>query len=93
MPEFNNGKVRIAEERIYQELEKLPGLEMGNPQARRWLSQYAVALGLDAQGLLRMLLALGIQRLRQMGEEELDTIAAVTGKGVSRVRGSDEPEW
>lgn len=93
MPEFDNQKVRVAEDAMYTALESVPGLECGNPEARRWLSRYAVGLGLDLSAFLRLLMALGIQRLRLMGEEELDTIAAVTGRGLCPARGHDEPNW
>lgn len=93
MPEFNNAKVRILEDQMYADLESVPGLECGTPESRRWLARYAVALGLDLAAFLRLLMALGVQRLGLMGDDELDAIAAVTGKGVYRVRGNDQPEW
>lgn len=93
MPEFNNGKYQRAVDAMYSALESIPGLELGNPEARRWIASYAVSLGLDVSALCRMLMALGIQQLRVMREEELDTIAAVTGKGLGRVAGCDEPVW
>lgn len=93
MPEFNNGKFERAVEAMYTALETVAGLEFGNPEARKWLSRYAVALGLDLPALLRMLMSLGVQKMREMREEELDTIAAVTGRGIAPVVGHDDTLW
>lgn len=93
MPEFNNAKHRIMVEAMVRDLEEVPGLEMGTAEARKWIAEYAVALGLDRGALFRLLIALGVQKLRDMGENELDTIAAITGQGVYRARGADEPVW